>query len=426
MKKAAVFQTVSLSFLFLALVACGKSKDNQPVMGKAAPTATQPAAPTPKNPSTAVPDSAQNNNTRNQPQAQHGQQQGQAGQSQQSQQTPQQGSAGEGSQQGQQGQRQGQQQGQQAPQMTEDAAQAKINELEMLSKTYTGTANDPVRKFLELRMDDVKDARVKLRNLEAAAIIQDARLKIDYSNGDVAIQLEMKRGNSTRTMILGGTLEGQGQKSTQILAETAGAKVAGTLKCLDAQTDTCEVSHLRLQIGEAGNRATVNIVFRKTNVHLRSQFPTATRSVPEMETLYSIIRHTELNTNTTGKIESAKLETFEVIKGKTGYRFILKALNKEMIMMTGDLKDQRVTAGLGQPAVRAISESDLINANGEVVYKTKLHDSLKDLKLVNNNGYGALSFEVDFNSQVQIEGETKVKFQIERISRPVRQLSEKI
>jgi hypothetical protein len=423
MKKAAVFQTVSFSFLFLALVACGKSKDNQPVIGKAAPTVNQPAAPTPKNPPTAVPESAQNNNTRNQPQAQQGQQQGQAGQSQQ-------GSAGQGSQQGQQqgqqGQRQGQQQGQQAPQMTEEAAQAKINELEMLSKTYTGTANDPVRKFLELRMDDVKDARVKLRNLEAAAIIQDARLKIDYSNGDVAIQLEMKRGNSTQTMTLGGTLEGNGQKSTQILTETAGAKVAGTLKCLDAQTDTCEVSHLRLQIGETGNRSTVNIVFRKTNVNLKSQFPAATRSVPEMETLYSIIRHTELNTNTTGKIESAKLETFEVIKGKTGYRFILKTLNKEMIVMSGDLKDQRVTGGAGQPAIRAISESDLINANGEVVYKTKLHDSLKDLKLVNNNGYGALSFEVDFNTQVQIEGETKVKFQIERISRPVRQLSEKL
>lgn len=382
MNRQQVMKSVLVSFSFFAFVACGSSK-TQPKDIQVAPAKTTPPLPSDQSAQESEPEFVPSTPPFDVPPASEeykssGNNGG--GGAQTSHQNPSAGNAGGGEQQ-------------------------KLTELQQrknAAEHYTGAADDILRAVLKSRMESVQDENLALRNIRMAQAITDARLKLDQETGDVVVLLKIKGSdNKEKDTILSGSLAAgaDGYKTTELTAIQADGRVSGKIVCMDADQTQCTTSHARLEIGEVGRRAIVNIIFRNTNLKITGNFPASVRTIREMEDFYALIKNTELKRVCDNSLQAGRLETTEIIQGKSVYKVFLKSYGNELIMMAGDLRKSQ-NGHLNIRASREISESDLINMEQNTRYKTRIHETLGNLRLVQNSGLGNLVFNADFTSRV--------------------------
>lgn len=432
MNRQQVMKSVLVSLSFFAFVACGSSK-TEPKGIEVAPAKTTPPLPSdqangpsdpeaspqavPATPPIEVPkgseesDSSDNNNNNNnngsgtQGGANNNGGTNSDGSPQASQQTPSVGGAGGGGE----------------LQLTE------LQQRKNAAEHYTGASDDILRSVLKSRMESVQDENLALRNIRMAQSITDARLKLDQETGDVVVLVKIKGSdNKERDTILSGSLVAgaDGYKTTELTAIEADGKVSGKIICMDADQTECTTSHTRLEIGDVGRRAIVNIIFRNTNLKITGNFPESVRTIREMEDFYALIKNTELKRTCDNSLQAGRVETAEIIQGKSLYKVFLKSFGNELIMMAGELRKAQ-NGQLNIRASRDIAESDLINMDQSTQYKTRIHETLGNLRLVQNSGLGNLVFNADFTSRVgaQQNGQNStVEIKIDRKQTALRRL----
>lgn len=282
---------------------------------------------------------------------------------------------------------------------------------------YSGSADDYLRSYLEHKQSQVSDANQKNLNLKLAYGIRAASLKIDYNDtGDVAVAVEIGGNDKNKqTIVFGGSL--MGQREAKLVASSKKSKASGSIKCMDQLENgqfTCENAVVSLKI----NKADAKIIFRRTNVHLAAKFPNTNCKTQDCENMYSLFRQTEVGNHDRMTITKAKLESSEVIQGRSAFRLIILTKQKEVITVGGPLLNPNANAVTNIPADRTLKVEDLVDLNSMENYRTNMQRSLNDVRIVGNNGHGKINLQVKMK---MLEDGVQDQFQLdlERLQRNV-------
>lgn len=289
------------------------------------------------------------------------------------------------------------------------------------AQKYSGSSADYLRPFLVKTQTEVKDEQQRIRNLKLANSIRTASLKVDH-NGTGAVDLSILLADQREAIHLGGDFDVT--RETKVQGRLGKLVMSGKLKCMDevsADGATCEnvVASINMQ------KSNVKIILRRTNIELKAAFPNANCKTKECEDMYKLFRQTELNVTDLNTVQSAKLETFEVIQGRSGFRLIVINKAKEVITAAGALLNPekfQVTNLIADLSVNADDIMDLLKMNS---YNTNMQSTLNDVRVTGNNGQGKITLQVNMK---MLDNGTQDQFQIEakRISRRIMPILETI
>jgi hypothetical protein len=312
---------------------------------------------------------------------------------------------------------------------TDNVSNGTINRLQASADRYTGSADDYLRNLLLNKEDRESDAQ-KTKDLETAASVRSASLKVDFratnggGSGRAALTLVVSQGGVDRSLQLNGAIN---NGRTRLASNQGNVAVKGEIICMDADATTCETAVADLVVGSQ-NTAKLRIIFRHTDVHLNAKFPNRNCATQECEDIYTMF--SESAAYETGAMTSpdrliinrAKMDSFEVINGRSGFRVVLNTIGNEVIAFGGPLytHDLMTSAAVNVPADRTINIEDQINLHTGVNYKTRLNNTLKDIRIVDNDGMGTISLNVTTDGQKQIGLQDQFQLTIERIAHPLR------
>lgn len=285
------------------------------------------------------------------------------------------------------------------------------------AKKFSGSADDYLRSFLENKQAQVSDEAQKNRNLKLAYGIRSANLKVDYNaSGDVAVSIVVgSNDKDQKTILLGGSLDGQREAKLVGASKKSGA--SGSIKCMDQVENglfTCENAVVSLKL----NKADAKIIFRRTNVALNAIFPNTNCRTQECENMYSLFRQTEEKIHDRTTIKKAKLETAEVIQGRSSFRLVIITNNQEVITVGGPLLNPSVHSVTNIPADRSLKIEDLVDLHTMDNYRTNMQRSLNDVRIVGNNGHGVINLQIKMK---MLEDGVQDQFQLdlERLQRNI-------
>jgi hypothetical protein len=316
-------------------------------------------------------------------------------------------------------------------QTSDDLSQGTINRLKAEADRYTGSADDYLRNFLMVKEARLSDLQ-KGRNLQTANSVRSASLKVDYKaddgggSGDVALTLNIAQGGESRALVLGGTID---NGRARIRSSASNVAVEGEVICMDADATMCETAVADLVVGTSSSKkATLRIIFRRTDVNLQANFPNRNCHTQECEDLYTMFSETgayqrgNLTSPDRLIIKKAKLETFEVINGRSGFRLTMSTIGGEMLTFGGPLYTQSLmsSAAVSVRADRSINVEDQVNFVTGQNYKTRLNSTMQDIRVVGNDGLGVIT--VDVKAGVAKPGVEQDHFTlvIQRLSKPLR------
>lgn len=285
---------------------------------------------------------------------------------------------------------------------------------------YSGSADDYLRNLLMLRANQVQDAGQKKLNLEAANSIKSASLLVDYvtaqsdGNGETSLTLTIEaKGSQPQQVLLSGKI-----RNGKTNLRTRRANVSGKLTCMDQDSRFCENALVELEIGTT-QKASVAMILRRTSVTLSGQFLAQQCRVQGCEDFYSVLRHTELRMTDRWAINSAKLISFEVINGRSEFKLVARTYGREVIVIGGQLINPAIHPITNLIADRVVSIEDQVDSENGVNYRTNIHNALKDVRIVQNDGRGTVKLKVTFK-EVSAGVEDSMELTLKRIGRELR------
>lgn len=262
---------------------------------------------------------------------------------------------------------------------------------------YTSSSTDELLNMLRGRNERV-DQYSRQANLQAASSVLSAKLSVDGMSGDAIVTLKIQEGREVKVYnVAGGMSEGgyasplksvrggNGEKTTGLRA------LEGTIKCLDLD-GLCENTFVRLKIGTAGvagSGAIINVVFRNSVADLYFNLPGKYSDNPEYLIMREFIRNTITQQNTDNKIKQARMNSFEVVNGRSGVALTMKGVNNELLGFSGPLLAPEAGTGVNINLSRIAKDQDdsldLISLD-----KSQLNYAnwIGDARMVANNGLG--------------------------------------
>lgn len=259
---------------------------------------------------------------------------------------------------------------------------------------YTGSSTDNLLDYLRARNERV-DFNSRRINLQAAASVLSASLDVDQFSNDALITVKVIEDGQVRVYNLGGALSAGPANSLRLLragrggVTTGRAQMDGTLKCLDLDGG-CENMFARLRVGTPGDRAIVNIVFRQSQSDLYFQLPGEHSDSPEYLLLREFMRNTVTRADVANKIVQARINSWEVVNGRSGFAVSMKGGNGELLGFAGPLLAPEAGTGvninlsrLGQDREDSL---DLLSSGRSS--SLKYANWIGQARLVANNGLG--------------------------------------
>lgn len=234
-------------------------------------------------------------------------------------------------------------------------------------------------------------------------------MKIDYNmTGDVAMSLVIGNSKSKKTVILGGLM------SPNRTSKLRGAdkNIQADLKCMDvtdAGLKSCETALVKVKMSA---KASVNIIFRRTNMIATANFGQKQCQTQACEDIYTLFKQTEDGVRDWKNITLAKLESTEVIGGRSTFKGILRTRAGEAIVIGGSLLKNE----MNQVADRTMSLEDLVDFRDMKNLKDNMHKSLSEVRIIGNDGMGGIRMRVDMK---KLENGSRDSFEMnfQRISR---------
>jgi hypothetical protein len=284
-----------------------------------------------------------------------------------------------------------------------------IKKMENQALRFAGSSNDYLRIKAAADLALVSDENQRLKNLVLANSIQSGRIKIDYNNtGELDMSLKIGESSKTaKTYDFGGQIE-NGQ------ATLLSKQGRGTLKCMDVGT-TCENLVVDLRI----NGADAKIIFRRTNVDWAAKFPPVNCATQECENFYTLARQSEVGTYDKNTTRTAKLETMEVINGRSTFKFILITKADQIVTIGGELLSPVKYPLTNLPADLRQDADDLLDLQNDANYRTNMQQSLSDVRIVSNDGLGKIEMLVNFPKQNN-GAQDNFALTVTRINKPIR------
>jgi hypothetical protein len=271
-----------------------------------------------------------------------------------------------------------------------------LEKLRQAADRFSGAADDYLRTYLIAQEDSLSEEQ-QILNLRAAQNIQSANLKIDYNRtGDVAMTLNMGSGANKKTILLGGIMKQDRTASLRSGQESLRAN----LKCMDVATEqnNCETALVTMKM----NNADVKIIFRRSNMEIGADFGMKQCMTQACEDVYAMFRQSdkELDIKDIKSIKVAKLESYEIINGRSAFRAIIRTRGNtsggqiEAIVIAGDLLNQEVMPTMNATTDRTIKIEDLVDLRNISIH-TNFQNAMSDVRIVGNDGQGKISMKVN-------------------------------
>ncbi len=258
---------------------------------------------------------------------------------------------------------------------------------------YTSSSTDSLLDFLRARNERVSYA-TQQANLQAAASVMSAKLTIDRLTSDAIITLKIKEGSETKVYNVAGSIgDGRAMPVRSIRAgngeKTTGTRpLEGTVKCLDLDGG-CETTFVRLKLGASGSSSILNVVFRQSSADLYFHLPGEYSDNPEYLELRDYFRSTIQGHNTEDRIKTVRMNSWEVVNGRSGYTVAMTGGNKELLAFAGPLLAPEAGTGVNVPLSRIGKEKDdtldlLALGNTKLNYA----NTIGEARMIANNGLG--------------------------------------
>ena len=288
-------------------------------------------------------------------------------------------------------------------QKIESSGNVSIDELRKEANKYSGASDDYLRSFLMSKERSLSESQ-QIKNMKAAQSILSANLKIDRplvdgnrtivpGSGDIALSLTTGSSKNKRTVLFGGLMKSD---RTSKLRSRDG--INAELVCMDAPISGCEVALVSLKLGSGD----VKIIFRKTAVQIDDDFGRKQCMTQACEDIYAMFRQSDAAVGIVDvkTIANSKMETVEVINGKSTFRTIIRTRGNtrggqvEGIMIAGDLLNQDLNPVMNIPAVREFNANDIPDFLGFNI-QTNMHRAMSDVRIVGNDGIGSITVNVN-------------------------------
>lgn len=281
---------------------------------------------------------------------------------------------------------------------------------------YSGAADDYLRTLLKAKEEQLSETQ-RNANKKAALSIQSTTLRIDSNNtGDVALSVVIKSGKDSNSILLGGIMKAD--RTSQL--KSAKHSLTAQLKCMDIGM-TCETALVTLKM----NQAAVNIIFRRTNMEATADFGHKQCLTQACEDIFSVFKQTEEGIKDVKNIVVQKLESTEIIGGRSSFRGILTTAGNESVVIGGDLLNEEVYPAMNLQADRTMKVEDLVDLSRMKNLKDNLHKSLSDVRIVGNDGLGTIRMRVNMK---MLDNGTRDVFDLtfKRISLPISSMAIKL
>lgn len=287
---------------------------------------------------------------------------------------------------------------------------------------YTGSGQDSLREQLLERLNSRPDSAEKAADQELARAVRVQSFDVNWDSRNVRLSILMARPGKRMPIVFTGKLNnklifraGSNKKKDGFSVEAA---------CMDLNGG-CHTVLIKLQERSKGRTASAYMIQRETSATLFTEGNgyNAARN-PEYNRLLEILWNTVSNPGGPRAVKILKLITSETINGVSEFSI-------KMVMRTNRYDEQTLAwrGPLLKPSgadVMDLSIEQLPSrayANGQAIYpKGLISDTIRDTRLIRNDGRGNLQLEVIIRKSTIAGKEDRFKLTIARIHTPVRPL----
>lgn len=265
-----------------------------------------------------------------------------------------------------------------------ESTQVVRDELGLVVKKPAATKTAPAKP--EAKEVTKSDNKAKSKSKESKQALKKNNKSTKQKNSEEAPQ-PIKQ----QQIVLKGRMV-KGQQAELFAANLLGKKLGAQalLKCLDANGG-CDTSVLTLNFGDIRKEQKVQVIFRTSSFNYSVKFPdTQIRSslYEKFVGLFMNSRYTNLPAEEKNVLKLRKMESFEVINGRSAVKVTLQSLENEILTFKfAGLKDDQ-QGGFNEAVDKQVTlEDGLTLAQGES-FSTQLGQAISEARLVGNDGRG--------------------------------------
>lgn len=258
---------------------------------------------------------------------------------------------------------------------------------------YSGSAGDGIMTQL-LAQEKMKLATEQDRNAVLAASIWDMAYLVD-SQGTLTINVDFTKGAGlTKVQVKTGFTAHQAMHVVATVG--SGSEVQITAKCLDTAKAADRCSNLLVTFAKDGAEATA--LLRQTLANIYFEYEKVEQA-NEYATLVEFFKNSTIDVETANKVDSAYLNTFEVVNGKSGFKVVVTGKRSQVLGFKADLLLKK---DYSAPMISVDKETKFRGIDmwmGQSVGKDlAFMSSISDAKLVQNNTKGQITIDMTVKS----------------------------
>jgi hypothetical protein len=177
---------------------------------------------------------------------------------------------------------------------------------------------------------------------------------------------------------------------------SSGSEIQLSAECLDSVKASDRCSNLLVTFVKDG--AEVKAVLRQTLANIWFEYDKVEQA-NEYATLVEFFKNSSLNYETGNKVDSAYLNTFEVVNGKSGFKVIVTGKRSQVLSFKADLLLKK---DLSAPMISVDKETKFKGIDmwmGQIVGKDlSFMNAISNVKLVQNNTRGQITLDMTIKS----------------------------
>lgn len=258
---------------------------------------------------------------------------------------------------------------------------------------YSGSAGDGILTQL-LTEEKMKLAVDQDRNAVLAASIWDMSYVVD-GQGELTLDIALTKGAGL-SQVKARTQYSAGHVMSVAANTGSGSEIQLTAECLDTVKASDRCSNLLVKFVKDGAEATA--VLRQTLANIWFEYDKVEQA-NEYATLVEFFKNSSLDFETGNKVDSAYLNTFEVVNGKSGFKVVVTGKRSQVLGFKADLLLKK---DLSAPMISVDKETKFKGVDmwmGQIVGKDlSFMSSISDAKLVQNNTKGQITLDMTVKS----------------------------
>ncbi|OYZ13383.1 MAG: hypothetical protein B7Y39_17860 [Bdellovibrio sp. 28-41-41] len=258
---------------------------------------------------------------------------------------------------------------------------------------YSGSAGDGILTQL-LAEEKMKLAVDQDRNAVLAASIWDMSYVVD-GQGELTLDIALTKGAGL-SQVKARTQYSAGQVMSVVATTGSGSEIQLIAECLDTVRASDRCSNLLVKFVKNGAEATA--VLRQTLANIWFEYDKVEQA-NEYATLVEFFKNSSLDFETGNKVDSAYLNTFEVVNGKSGFKVVVTGKRSQVLGFKADLLLKK---NLSAPMISVDKETKFKGVDmwmGQIVGKDlSFMSSISNAKLVQNNTKGQITLDMTVKS----------------------------